>query len=466
MNAIPREIGKNLSWLLTMKTPRGYAGPIVHYWKNSLDYIGPGTDWRYEGLVSAFLVLFEKTGEHRFLDLAVQAGEFILLNRRSNGGFFFSSFESNPSFESIGTPHQSAVVLALIRLADTLKSLGMEYKKFSLAANENLERIHLAQLWSNEEQTFFQYQKNKAIGQPNAFVPNKIATASEAFFAMYRHTKQKRFLDIGLKALAFVPKMQCTENAEWFGGIFQSNDQQKIFSYYTARCIPALVQGFELNQNKAFKETIENALVFLDSMQNPDGSHAAGFMESDDGFKKTLWPCFAAGAGDIGLALENAKPFGKVNSKSVLDWVMQNASKSGGFFSARGLAYKNRFDAPKKVGYSWQDALPVVGWNDKALRFLSFLLKNGSEIPLVDFEESQKECSDGVLLETRNFFKITRAKKNWVFEKQQNFAHDPLALKNLFLTIGLVDTPVTDFVARAGLRILKDNGKWQVSQRI
>ncbi|MFH0955497.1 MAG: prenyltransferase/squalene oxidase repeat-containing protein [Candidatus Micrarchaeota archaeon] len=460
MSAIKLAIGKNLSWLSTMKTPFGYAGPVVHYWSNSLDYIGPGTDWRYEGLISAFLILHEKTGEKRFLDSAIKAGEFILANRRRNGGFFFSSFEANPSFEGIGTPHQSAVVLALIRLADRLKSLGLEYKKFSAAALENLEKIHMEKLWSKEQQTFFQYGKSRAAGRSNAFVPNKIATACQAFFAMYRHTKQKRFLDIGLTALAYVPSMQCTDNSEWFGGIFQSDDQNKVFSYYTARCIPALAEGYELSQQEMFRRTIENALVFLGSMQNPDGSHNAGFMRFGSVYQKTTLPHFAAGAGDIGLALEIGKPFGKADSRGVLEWVMQNAGKSGGFFSARGLEYKNRPDAPKKAEYSWQDALPVVGWNDKALHFLSSVCRNVQDIPKIEFEESQKQCSNGTLIETRKLLAVEGAEKNWRFEKQKNFSNDPAALKNLFCRIGLLDTPPTDWVARAGLRILRDsNGR-------
>lgn len=460
MKTIRQAIGKNLSWLSTMKTPRGYAGPVVHYWNNSLDYIGPGTDWRYEGLISSFLILYEKTGETRFLDSAIEAGDFILRNRRANGGFFFASFESNPSFESIGTPHQSAVALALIRLADKLKSLGLEYKKFSLAAKKNLEKIHMEKLWSKEKQTFFQYEKSLAARQPNAFVPNKIATACQAFFAMYRHTSEKKFLDIGLVALEYVPVMQCLDNTEWFGGIFQSNDQHKVFSYYTARCIPALAEGYELGKNEGFRRTIENALVFLNSMQNPDGSHAAGFMQTGSGFQKTPLPHFAAGAGDIGLALEIGKLFGKANSRGVLGWVLQNAGKSGGFFSARGLMYKNQVDAPKKVEYSWQDALPVVGWNDKALHFLCSVCKGSQEIPIPDFEESKKQCANGTLSETKNFLAVKNAKKNWLFEKQKNFSNDPLALKNLFYSIGLADTPVTDWIARAGLRILRDSNGW------
>lgn len=459
MKEIPRAIEKNLSWLATMKTPRGYAGPVVHYWNNSLDYIGPGTDWRYEGLIASFLALHEKTGEKRFLDLAIESGEFILANRRSNGGFFFASFEANPSFEGIGTPHQSAVALALIQLADRLKSLGLNYQKFSLAAKENLEKIHMQKLWSEQKQTFFQFDKKRAANDQNAFVPNKISTACQAFFAMYRHTGEKRFLDIGLKALEYVPLMQCLDNTEWFGGIFQSNDRKKIFSFYTARCIPALVQGYELSQNKAFSRAIENALVFLNSMQNADGSHAAGFMQIDSSFQKTPLPNFAAGAGDIGLALEIGKPFGKANSRSVMDWVLQNAGQSGGFFSARGLMHKNQPNAPKKAEYSWQDAVPVVGWNDKALCFLSSACKDGVELEPLGFEESQKQCSNGVLLETQDYIGVEHAKKNWHFEKQKNFSNGSVVLKNIFCRIGLLDTPLTDWIARGGLRVLRDSNE-------
>ncbi len=30
----------------------GYGGPVVHWWRDSLLFCGPGFDWRYEGVIT------------------------------------------------------------------------------------------------------------------------------------------------------------------------------------------------------------------------------------------------------------------------------------------------------------------------------------------------------------------------------------------------------------------------------
>jgi hypothetical protein len=54
------------AWLQTIHQPRGYAGPVAHWWQNRYRYTGPGLDWRYEGILIGYSLLYQKTGELRW----------------------------------------------------------------------------------------------------------------------------------------------------------------------------------------------------------------------------------------------------------------------------------------------------------------------------------------------------------------------------------------------------------------
>ena len=73
------------AWLETMRGPAGYGGPVVHWWQNCLNYTGPGLDWRYEGIISGYLTLWERTGEKRWLEKAGRAGDDLVQGRLPAG---------------------------------------------------------------------------------------------------------------------------------------------------------------------------------------------------------------------------------------------------------------------------------------------------------------------------------------------------------------------------------------------
>ena len=66
------------SWLDKMRQPGGYGGPVVHWWRDCLEYTGPGLDWRYEGIIIGYLNLWAATGKPAWLEKARQAGDDLV----------------------------------------------------------------------------------------------------------------------------------------------------------------------------------------------------------------------------------------------------------------------------------------------------------------------------------------------------------------------------------------------------
>ena len=85
------------AWLDTMRCERGYGGPVAHRWQDCLIYTGPGFDWRYEGIVSGYLRLYQVTGELRWLAKARRAGDDLLSAQLPDGRYPTCLLYTSPS---------------------------------------------------------------------------------------------------------------------------------------------------------------------------------------------------------------------------------------------------------------------------------------------------------------------------------------------------------------------------------
>ncbi len=427
-------IENNLSWLQTMKQPKGYAGPVSHYWSDSLIYIGPGNDWRYEGLMAAYIKLFNKTKSRYFLDLAIQCGEFVVAGQKNDGSFLNSGFESNPSFHFSYMPHESAADISLLDLVLVLKKNGMLYKKYLIAAEKNLNKVHLKEFFDSKEKTFTQYDKKRALGVSNSFVPNKIATVCEAVIRYYNLTKNKKYLAIALAAAEKILLLQ--DKGEYFGGIYQENTKKKIITYYTARCIPLLLELHSITKDEKYLQAALDAGEFVKKMWCVKGFRFGFVSANTGGFMRCDMPFFAAGSADIirALLLLKEKDVLKVSEKKYLNWVFSLQDKNGAFRSFYGLEAKNK---PLKYNSfsskpSWRDTLHVVGWNDKALRLLSELLDKDCHLKLIQqqTDELKIKCSDALYIENADKI-VVKGDENYFFGKKDSFSNSNKLLKEL-----------------------------------
>src|SRR5262249_44725907 len=85
--AVNRAVARLDAWLETMRVPGGYGGPVAHWWQQSLIYVGPGLDWRYEGIIAGYCQLCECTSDERWLAKARRAGDDLMAGQLPNGHF-------------------------------------------------------------------------------------------------------------------------------------------------------------------------------------------------------------------------------------------------------------------------------------------------------------------------------------------------------------------------------------------
>ena len=155
-------------WLQSMRGPRGYAGPISHWRESSLLYCGPMADRRYEGIICGYLALHRNTGQTLWSSLSVpQAGEDLVAAQLPSGKFRNSAFQQGPM--EGGTPHEAAVDIGLLELAQALRASGdATWQSYFEAACRNVEGYLLGELWDGKG---FRDQPWN-----NTLVPNKTST--------------------------------------------------------------------------------------------------------------------------------------------------------------------------------------------------------------------------------------------------------------------------------------------------
>ncbi len=189
---LAQQISRQVTWLETWKQPQGYGGPVIHYWKNSTCYTGPGLDWRYEGIIIAFIRLFEKTNQEKFLYRAIGAGNHLVKGQLPKGQFVHSGFDGNPSGPVGSMPHDTAASIGLMHLASLLRSRNNpQWKEYFAAAKKNLS-FHMKYLYAPSTGLFF--QTFPSLDSQRHLVSNKHATLAELLLLFYKMEKDKKYL--------------------------------------------------------------------------------------------------------------------------------------------------------------------------------------------------------------------------------------------------------------------------------
>jgi hypothetical protein len=355
------------SWFESMLAPTGYGGPVSHWWRDDLLYTGAGLDWRYEGIITGYLVLHEKTGDDRWLMKAQRAGDHLVSGLLDSGNYRNSSFELNPY--SGGTPHEATNDLALLRLATVLKHRNdSSWERYSNTAARNLTSFILGSLWDGSRQRF-----RNTVGDLS-FVPNKAASIVEALFAWARLTQDEQHLETYVRpTLETILASQINSPGDSVdGAIYQavsdSAKNRRFFPFYIARCIPALLLGYEHWQEARYLNDAISALNFILRHRYDDGSFPQVIYENG---RINRYPQWVAGTGDILRAMDALAGYGlDVDAASTLAWMLRDASHSAALPTAWGFSRLVSQGHPP-ASAEFRDLLPVCGWVDKAFHFLA-----------------------------------------------------------------------------------------------
>ena len=443
-HSVEQAVSNQWDWFSTVRQLKGFGGPTVHYWGNSLSYIGPATDWRLEGIIAGLLELHAQLDDASYLESAIECGEMAVANQLENGSFENSAFEVNPSMGHIAQPHESAVDLALLQLAQVLQEQNdFRSEKFIHAAKRNIDEILLKRFWNDSARTFQQYAKGHFDSAPNLFVPNKIATACEALVLLSKLTGEKSYAQKAIESSEMILSMQSTET-KTRGGIFQSNNREQIITFYTARCLRPLMALHQYTRDARYLRAANAAAKFIQAQQLENGLFSFGFHLNEE--KK--FPLFVAGSGDIAHALKSVKGF-QAEIKKTTAYLLSQQQPTGGFPSFVGL--NSLSDAAQER--SWMDCISVAGWNDKAFRLLAGMVKKSLPAPS-NQDSFQIQCLDGLLQETRTAWKITHTRTQ-TFGKRELFSNgDIFGIKGLTYALASSSVPAFPTIFKPVARLV------------
>lgn len=377
MESIAARIAQLDTWLDSIRNEDGYGGPVVHWWQNSLHYTGAALDWRYEGIVTAYLNLYQKTKAQQWLHKAQRAGDDLVKGQLPSGNFRFSSFEQNP--HAGGTPHEAACDIALLRLAKQLRHDAQDATVYIEAARHNIDHYYVNTLWNPSEQYFQDTPSGTNI------VPNKAATLTEALFLLAELTGEARYIDAyAMPTLHAVLKHQIKADTPLDGAIYQlsrnGHNSPWLFPYYAARCVPALVTAGQHTNDDRFIESAKAAMRFVSRFTYNDGSIAQIVYTNG---QVNRYPSWVAANGDMLQCFDMLAPYELlVDTSASKEWVLQRQHTNGPFHTAYGFDSQVSQHSPKNKLPDLRDILPVVGWTDKAFRYLTTLYDGQEAIPV------------------------------------------------------------------------------------
>lgn len=350
-------------WLETMRQAGGYGGPVSHWWQNGFQFTGPGLDWRYEGILTGYARLYDKTRDPRWCHRLGVAAQDLLDGQRTDGSYRASRFEINP--DTLGTPHEAAATLGLLAALPLLANRSVVLE----VARRNLDNL-IGKLWDGDG-------FNDRPGVPGR-VPNKLATLALALMYLSREVGDEAYLDYARAALDDVLWYQVTRGRH-AGAVHQygpraSRGDGRFFPYYNARCIPPLVEGAQILGDERYLDAALRILAFIERELADDGSWPQVVYASG---ARADWPRWCAGSGDVLLAfhvLHRRMP------SVTLERLLACQRPSGAFPTAAGFGRRIRprlkSDLPDH-----RDAIPAAGWNDKAFRLLAELLPQEATLP-------------------------------------------------------------------------------------
>lgn len=350
------------AWMQSMRSADGYTGPISHWWEASLMYCGAMADWRYEGVVEAYLRLYQKGCGTGWLERARAAGDDLIRAQLPDGRFRNSAFQQGPM--EGGTPHESAVSIALLQLAKVLREgSDPQWERYFKAAEANIRNYQIGQLWSGRG--FLDQPWNQTV------VPNKNATLIELLLLYASMTGEDMRPYLEGAHLVIMQGFVSDTDSPRYGGIVHlgTGAHRLTIGIYTARNAAGLVRLFEYDAGLVRRDVLQAIADFLAAQVTADGVRF-GYYPDDRPIECPTW---ISPAGEVLRALLLLQPHVDVLQEAIDQLVrtlIHAQFPGGGIPTAWGLAHKG--SVKKRTGTpDFRDVLPVVGWSDKAFRALA-----------------------------------------------------------------------------------------------
>lgn len=385
MSNLPQMIANLDAWFESIRSPEGHGGPVVHWWQNCLQFTGAGLDWRYEGLITGYLTLWQRTRETAWLEKATRCGMSLVNGQLERGNYRHSSFELNPY--SGGTPHEAAADIGLLKLAFSLRSIqDNRWQIFAETAENNLTHFYIATLWDEKQQRF------RDSTTYDSFVPNKACTLAEALFDWADLTFSEEIIEkYALPSLKAVLNLQVEKGEKLAGGIAQSQQNGNLveayFPYYVARCVPAFLRAFDYTDEQMWLNAAVQAYRFIESVMDDEGLLPQVVYPTG----RNSYPNWISPLGDVLRVGEMLTERGIGIDLSAMQAQFLNGQlATGGFVTGRGFG--GQVSQRTSQLPDFRDCIPVAGWSDKAFRFLTTCLPQKASIPVPKVTAWQTRC--------------------------------------------------------------------------
>lgn len=372
--AVDTAVGALDHWFDTLRGPRGYTGPIADWRRQGFSWTGSALDWRYEGIISGYVTLWRRTGNGHWLAKAQWAGDDLLAGQQPNG-----YFAAAPGAPSSGPPafHGATCAGALLALAIALREAHSDgWMPYAAAAELAIHGALIGERWD---------ARLKVFGEPPGdvvFLPHHNAAICETLFQQATlRAATTIFEEYALPALRAVVAQQVRLDGHPLDGaipfmVAQGRRRPTYVPIAVARCVPALLAGYQTTGDRCFLEAAWRAVAFLQRWRNPNGSFPAVIYA---GNRSNQYPQWIAATGDILRATAALRVHGiNTDDSPTLRWLLQGQDGSGGITTARGLGTQLGQRAPRLPDV--RDVRHVPGWCDKAFRALT-AIATGVAVP-------------------------------------------------------------------------------------
>jgi hypothetical protein len=322
--------------------------------------------------------------------------------------------------------------VGLLLLAQVLREEGESaWQRFAACAERNLRAFYIEQLWDAEAKSFRDHPHLPS------FVPNKAATACQAFFLLAEVRQDASYVEqYVLPTLERLMEYQVGDGEpERLRGAIAQNSLgsqriEKYFPIYIARCVPALLRGYDWTNDGRYVECALRAMQFIARFLYEDGSLPTVIYANQE---LNRYPSWIAPLGDVLGAVQALRPYGlEAEFEATHERLLAGQDESGGIQTATGFAAQARWGdgaltkegsgdgtrgrfkerATRRGGLpEVRDLLHVVGWCDKAFGYLATLVE--SELPRADARmEFESYCTfQGHIMhmrETSGLLQITK----------------------------------------------------------
>lgn len=411
-NSLSEQAERLLAWLFTWKTASGaYHGYVVHRGNLKRMKRIHDTPWTQAPIIEGLLNQFERSGDERWLSLAHDAATLQASRFDWRTGRFRNAGFEDDRFSSL--VHNALAGCALLRTAahcQNVPQFQTSAESFRNITRELADRYFIGVLYNPDARAFRFNEVDFYSPRADRYTTNMNSVAVEMLLELYRCTGEGRFLEISERVGEWMlTQVYRCEDKKLDGGLLyqqtvgERGGENTLVSIYTALALRGLLALYRQNCDIRYRNVAEGACRHLMHFITPEGYFAHQYLVEKNLLQH--YPCWIAGAGLIFKGLDDVATACGVSFdyQDQLTTVLKHQLPNG--------AVENFYRYRCGEGDTWEDVVPIVGWNAHLFEFLSRKVT-------LDLDAVLRLRLPSVLRNTPNFFYWELGCLSFVFGKR------------------------------------------------